>query len=184
MTCEKCGGSTDRSYGSGRFCSAICARSFSTSVRRAETNEKIRMKLRERANPPVSKECRHCKNEFSVPYNKRARIFCSQECFGAACRKNAPGEHPVVAFRQRLKVRAVEYKGGCCSFCGYRRSYRALQFHHLDPTKKDFGIGGKSLTWEKVRVELDKCVLVCANCHSEIHDGLIPGPEDLTRTAS
>ena len=45
----------------------------------------------------------------------------------------------------------------------------------LDPNKKDFGIANKGYTrsWEKVQEELDKCIMVCANCHREIHDGLI-----------
>jgi predicted HNH restriction endonuclease len=50
-----------------------------------------------------------------------------------------------------------------------------LDFHHVDSTKKEFGIGNSGYTrsWEKVKKELDKCILVCANCHREIHEGLI-----------
>mgnify|MGYP003431129005 FL=1 len=50
-----------------------------------------------------------------------------------------------------------------------------MEFHHLDPEQKDFGIAAKGYTrsWEKVKEELDKCIMVCANCHREIHDGLI-----------
>lgn len=66
---------------------------------------------------------------------------------------------------------AVEYKGGRCENCGYDRCLGALEFHHLDPTKKDFNISSKGYTrsWERVREELDKCVMLCANCHREIH---------------
>ena len=51
----------------------------------------------------------------------------------------------------------------------------ALEFHHLDPSQKDFGISSKGYTrsWDKVKEELDKCILVCSNCHREIHSGLI-----------
>ena len=75
---------------------------------------------------------------------------------------------------QKAKVKAVEYKGGKCLVCGYNKSVRALQFHHLDPTQKDFGIGAKGYTRsiEKTKEEVDKCILVCANCHREIHNGL------------
>jgi len=68
-----------------------------------------------------------------------------------------------------LKQRAVEYKGGRCALCGYDRALQALTFHHK--TGKSFGIGAKGYTrsWEKAKSELDKCVLVCANCHAEIH---------------
>jgi len=73
--------------------------------------------------------------------------------------------------RNKLKEMAIEYKGGSCEKCGYNRCPRALEFHHLDPTQKDFGIGYKGYTrsWEKVKEELDKCIMVCANCHREIH---------------
>lgn len=80
----------------------------------------------------------------------------------------------VKSFRNRLKERAVEYKGGKCTVCGYSRCMKALDFHHIDSSVKDFTIGSySSISWEKLKTELDKCVLVCANCHREIHDGLI-----------
>ncbi len=76
--------------------------------------------------------------------------------------------------RKELRRKAREYKGGKCMLCGYDRCPDALEFHHTDPTKKDFGLSVKGLTrsWEKIRTEIDKCVLVCANCHREIHAGI------------
>lgn len=76
--------------------------------------------------------------------------------------------------RRVVKQKAIDYKGGKCSICGYNKCNRALEFHHLDPTQKDFGIGGKGATiaWTKIQKELDKCILVCSNCHCEIHDSL------------
>jgi hypothetical protein len=63
--------------------------------------------------------------------------------------------------------------GGRCCLCGYDRCLEALVFHHLSGAK-EFGIGAKGYTrsWSAVREELAKCLLVCANCHSEIHAGL------------
>ena len=72
--------------------------------------------------------------------------------------------------RLRIKKELVDYKGGCCEICGYNKSLRALQFHHTNPQEKDFNIGGKMVLNEELKKELDKCILVCANCHSEIHD--------------
>lgn len=72
-----------------------------------------------------------------------------------------------------LRKEAIEYKGGKCIVCGYNKSIRALQFHHLDPTQKDFGISGTTKSFEKLKPELDKCVLLCANCHGEVHEGLL-----------
>lgn len=73
--------------------------------------------------------------------------------------------------RDKIKLMAIEYKGGCCSRCKYNDCIAALEFHHLDPAQKEFGLSVRGITrsWEKVKAELDKCVLVCANCHREIH---------------
>lgn len=74
--------------------------------------------------------------------------------------------------RQRtLKLKAIEYKGGECERCGYNKCPGALQFHHRDPSKKDpqwkdFKV--RAFT-PKVQKELDKCELLCANCHAEEH---------------
>jgi hypothetical protein len=71
--------------------------------------------------------------------------------------------------RRKLKLRAVEYKGGGCLLCGYKKCVAALVFHHLDDAEKEFGVGSRLLAWERVKAEADKCILVCANCHAEIH---------------
>ncbi len=80
----------------------------------------------------------------------------------------------VVKRRKKVREMAVEYKGGQCQLCGYRRCIGALEFHHPDPNKKDFGVSMDGLTrsWERVRNEIEKCVLICANCHREIHAGI------------
>ena len=81
--------------------------------------------------------------------------------------------------RRKLRTMAIEYGGGECILCGYSKCVRALVFHHLDPSQKDFGLSIRGLTrsWEKMRAELDKCVLLCANCHSEVHDGITQLPK-------
>ena len=77
----------------------------------------------------------------------------------------------VVRRRQKIKQKAVEYKGGECEICGYNKCLAALQFHHMDDKQKDVHIShrGHSRSWERVKSEIDKCILVCANCHAEIH---------------
>jgi hypothetical protein len=86
----------------------------------------------------------------------------------------------------------VAYLGGKCVKCGYDKCVAAMEFHHRDPSMKDFAISGGGVTrsFEAIKVELDKCDLVCANCHREIHDQepskkgrpnvLWPTPEELT----
>lgn len=74
--------------------------------------------------------------------------------------------------RRIIKKRAAEYLGGKCSICGYSKSVRALEFHHINPLEKSFGISAKGLArkWDILKPELDKCILVCSNCHAEIHE--------------
>lgn len=83
-----------------------------------------------------------------------------------------------VLYRQRkFKKMCAEYKGSKCCICGYDKCIGALEFHHLDPSKKDFTIAKQRRTSEErfdlVKIELDKCILVCSNCHCEIHAGLV-----------
>jgi hypothetical protein len=71
------------------------------------------------------------------------------------------------------KKRAVEYKGGKCERCGYDKCIDALEFHHINPTEKDKNFGNIKLRkWETQKKELDKCIMVCSNCHREIHSEL------------
>lgn len=69
-------------------------------------------------------------------------------------------------FRNEL----IENRGGKCVVCGYNKSIRALHFHHLNPDTKDFRISIGSVSKELVLKEIEKCILVCSNCHCEIHD--------------
>lgn len=80
--------------------------------------------------------------------------------------------------RKKLRIMAREYKGGKCMICGYDKCPRALSFHHLDPKKKLFGISEQGLTrsWTKIKQEIDKCILLCANCHMEVHEGITQLP--------
>jgi DNA-binding CsgD family transcriptional regulator len=86
--------------------------------------------------------------------------------------KKVTKSQTVINWRKRTKIKLVEYKGGKCECCGYNKSNSALQFHHKDPNEKDFTIGGSSYSFERLKTEVDKCILVCSNCHIEIHDNL------------
>ena len=99
-----------------------------------------------------------CENLLIGPQKK----WCSPNC-------------KLTQFRRELKIKAVNYKGGCCELCGYKKCVQALDFHHKDPNEKDFGIAasGQTRSWTKLMLELDKCALVCRNCHAELHAGLV-----------
>lgn len=81
-----------------------------------------------------------------------------------------------IAFKHKIiiKQKLVDYKGGKCSICGYAKCLAALEFHHRDPNQKEFLLANKkylsALINESVFKELDKCDLLCANCHREIHN--------------
>lgn len=75
-------------------------------------------------------------------------------------------------YNKRRKLLMVNGFGGKCQCCGYDKTISALEFHHLDPSKKEITLSRSILSWEKTKKELKKCICVCANCHREIHDGL------------
>lgn len=104
--------------------------------------------------------CQNCKRLYNFKVKKKngaTRKLC------ASCQVNIR--------KHSNKVKAIEYKGGRCELCGYKKCPRALCFHHRNPSEKDFIISGNhSRKWEVIRKELDKCVLLCHNCHMETHD--------------
>lgn len=74
--------------------------------------------------------------------------------------------------RRKRKRILVEYKGGKCERCGFKTDIMGVyDFHHKDPTQKDFGISSKGRTrsLEKCKIEVDKCELLCRNCHAIVH---------------
>jgi hypothetical protein len=92
-------------------------------------------------------------------------------------RKLTPFRRKYLSFRtaerrREVKIEAIEYKGGKCIKCGYDKCPTAMIFHHLDPSQKDFGIaenGRAHKNLDQIKSELDKCVLLCSNCHLETH---------------
>lgn len=75
--------------------------------------------------------------------------------------------------KRARKLKAIKFAGGSCVCCGYNRCSRVLTFHHLDPDKKDKTIKELSMaSWKRIVKEVKKCILLCANCHMELHDKL------------
>lgn len=108
----------------------------------------------------VSTEHRACQSCSRVYVYDRKKGHTATKC--NSC--NANGN------RVAVKRRAIDYKGGSCSRCGYNKCPDSLVFHHLDPKGKDFTMaGGWALSWDRLEDELDKCILLCANCHGEVH---------------
>ncbi len=81
----------------------------------------------------------------------------------------------VKQWRFNTKERIVKAMGGQCVCCGYDKCNNALDLHHINPEEKEFGLGKimcHPISWEKIVIELRKCVIVCNRCHQEIHAGI------------
>ena len=104
----------------------------------------------------------------------RGRYVAIKDCESCGKKKNDGkslcGYCQVKKYRHNLKRKCIEYKGSQCEKCGYDKHPAAMHFHHIDPSQKDFSISNaKNQSWNKIKLELDKCELLCANCHAIEH---------------
>ena len=100
-------------------------------------------------------ECIFCQKSFFNSQNRRRK-----RC--AACNTKIR--------RFRAKIAAIELLGSKCSGCGYNKHPSALEFHHKDPSQKDFSISSvANKSWKSIVEEVKKCVLLCSNCHRIEH---------------
>lgn len=108
---------------------------------------------------------KNCSIHGLTKHNRRTEggYRCSK-CASAAVTKR----------RKAIKQKAVEYKGGSCAHCANSYPVAVFEFHHTDPTEKDFAIsgGGMCRSWEAIQAELDKCIMLYANCHRIEHERL------------
>lgn len=156
MKCRKCNikiptrfviDGKERNLGNRKYCLA-CSPFKSNNRQKLEENIPIM--------EGTDRICSTCLKTF-VFYRHKAmtKDFCS------ACVSKR--------YRRNIKQLAVKYKGGKCRKCGYKKCVGAMDFHHIDPKEKDFTISGNAGKWETLKKELDKCELLCKNCHAEQH---------------
>lgn len=119
-------------------------------------------------------QCLICKN----PVNSKT-LFCSETC----ARKSEEKKQKLRDIKRRtkyknttqerinIKQKAIKFMGGRCAICGYNKTARALHFHHINPKEKEFRISSTTRIWKNLEIELKKCVLLCSNCHNEVHAG-------------
>jgi hypothetical protein len=110
--------------------------------------------------------CKKCHGKILPANHKDKNPYCS-DCDPKKISKNNPEE------RHRRKEYLVEMLGGKCVICGYKRSVKALSFHHKNPAEKEFDItnnGNILRDWDLVIKEAKKCELLCLNCHMELHN--------------
>jgi len=90
----------------------------------------------------------------------------------------------VKRWRKTVKETIIKSMGGKCCICSYSKCDKALELHHLDPELKEFSFGdvmARPKAWSQIIIELRKCILVCSNCHKELHAGITQLPLDIPK---
>lgn len=114
--------------------------------------------------------CLECGCEISINQN-RQRKFCSTRCKSKFHQQNLPAYQKARGIERKKYF--VDLAGGKCTQCGYCKNLSALSFHHLDPSQKSFSLDSRNLSNRSIKtakVEFDKCVLLCMNCHTALHN--------------
>ena len=121
--------------------------------------------------------CKKCKDVKEVDDFYNSNKSTCKDCLRAKARKydrttRSKGTDRKRSRRQKHYNELMEYIGGQkCSICGFIDEYRGcFDFHHIDESKKEFGIAGRlDSSIAVLKKEADKCILVCANCHRKLH---------------
>ena len=120
---------------------------------------KYGLKTHRGENPKKEHKCLTCGENDSDKFYIRIKQKC----------KSCMNKDDIIRKKQ-YKADAVKKMGGECSKCGYNKCLDALEFHHIDPSKKDPNFNAtRYRTWESRKEELSNCILLCANCHREVH---------------
>ncbi len=103
----------------------------------------------------------------------RQTKFCSRRCKNASTNNKHQNYVSQQGRGRRRRQSLIRQKSGRCERCGYNRNEAALAFHHIDPASKSFPLDLRSCSntsWEVLVAEAQKCMLLCLNCHAEIHN--------------
>lgn len=117
-------------------------------------------------------ECDFCRNEFELIVKGSGgsnRKFC-YDCFPQGLDRRERHLLRSKLLTQMAHRHKIE-KG--CSICGYNKFGGALEWHHADGDKEHDPASALNRSWERYIIESDKCVLLCANCHREVHSDII-----------
>lgn len=120
----------------------------------------------------MSKTCTQCENALWGNQQKYCSNACKQRAHWHQIKSQTNTYHSQTKRAVARKIRYIAFLGGKCSACGYDKNLAALEFNHLDPGTKTFGIDMRKMsnTSEALLLaEVKKCVLLCANCHREHH---------------
>lgn len=121
--------------------------------------------------PAHTRICKNCEQEKSIEEFYQTYGYIRYECKQCENKKRQAWR---IKHAHEFKRRAIEYLGGKCKRCGYCKSPYALEFNHLKGFIKEYEptrLLYMGLNWDRVKKELDKCELLCANCHREVTFG-------------
>jgi len=117
--------------------------------------------------------CVICSKELSGAKKMYCSNACKQKHHYHRIKEQTNTYHSQTIRGWRRKLEFVNLKGGCCQICGYNKNLAALQFHHREPSKKELKLDLRHFSnnsIQKLKVEVEKCNLLCANCHLEEHN--------------
>ncbi len=120
-----------------------------------------------------NKNCVVCKTPLSGQKSMYCGNNCKQKHHYHRVKEQTNTYHSQTIRSLKRKLSLVEMKGGKCERCGYDKNLAALQFHHIDPNMKVMKLDLRTLgnsTMSKITEEVEKCMLLCANCHLEEHN--------------
>lgn len=110
----------------------------------------------------VEKICPICGKHFFPKTAMANQRQCCYECMPNGTQMT----------RGMFLAKIKQARGGKCARCGYNTCIKALEFHHIDPSQKDFTISNDRFKLHEAVQESKKCILICSNCHKELHDNL------------
>lgn len=156
VKCVVCGKEFESQRTTRKYCSKDCE----NAMRRMKWANKPKEEKEQKLMP--EKTCPICNQYFRPKTAAANQRICCYNCMPDGVQLTRGG------FLAKLK----ESRGGKCIRCGYNKCLKALEFHHLDPTQKDFTISNDHFRLLDAVKESKKCILICSNCHKELHDGL------------
>lgn len=156
LKCVVCGKEMTAQRQNKLYCSIEC--------QRAARKERIKNK-----NSSLKKTCVICGKEFIVQDKSANR---RQYCYDCLPKGKTATRSTYISMIKKLH-------GNKCQICGYDKCITALEFHHLNPEDKEGIVSDSYGTVNESLKEAEKCILICANCHREIHEGLTKVPEEL-----
>ena len=152
VNCVVCGKEFEAQKSTKKYCSNECL----NASRRKKYAEKGR-------NRGISeKVCPICGKVFTPKSAAASQRTCCYDCMPDG----------IQLTRGMFLAKIKEQRGGKCIRCGYDKCIKALEFHHIDPSQKDFTISNDHFKLLEAIEESKKCILICSNCHKELHDNL------------